>query len=1157
MGSASKSSIIKKQTQQSRMSIKVAIHHRTSYLYDRAVNLSPHIFRLKPAVHCRTPILSYSLHIEPKDHFINWQQDPFGNFMARVVFPEKATKLSFEVEVIAEMIAINPFDFFIEESADHFPFTYSPQLKKELSPYFEIGESGPLLLELLDELKPRLQGVRSIDALVELNQQLQRRVNYTIRMEHGVQSCEQTLSLSSGSCRDSSWLLVQLFRHLGLAARFVSGYLIQLKADAKALDGPSGAEEDFTDLHAWAEVFIPGAGWIGLDPTSGLFASEGHIPLCCTPDPASAAPVTGMTERCEVRFEFNNEVRRVHEDPRVTKPYSDEQWSTILGLGEQVDGDLNAGDARLTMGGEPTFVSVDDMEAKEWNIAADGPQKRELGSQLIRRLKNAFGPGGLIHKGQGKWYPGEPLPRWQYSAVWRNDGYPVWGNDNCLDVHDSKSSYTIKDANQFAMFLTKFLNIPMDHIHPALEDAVFFLWEENKVPTNIDPYNANLEDPLERRKLADLLATGLGNPVGYVIPLEWNHWNDRWLSGKWEFKSKHLILVPGNSPIGLRLPLKSLPVTPEHRRQRKVERSTFEELPPLGNIHERVSKRYNQPIAPVELPEEFFAPDPDEDDDVKVTGSKKAETRSKTTFDTYTIQTALCIEVRDGKICVFMPPLKFAEHYLDILASIEAAAEKLKLKVVIEGYMPPHDSRLTRLGLSPDPGVLEVNIHPAKSWKELVHNYDILFEEARLSRLSSEKFMLDGKHTGTGGGNHITIGGSTPADSPLLRRPALLRSLITYWQHHPGLSYLFSSQFVGPTSQAPRVDEGRPEVLYELEIAFSQIPDNEEVPFWMVDRIFRNLLIDITGNTHRAEFCIDKLYSPDSSTGRLGILELRAFDMPPNKQMCIVQLLLLRCLVAWFWKQPYKGKLVRWGTGLYDKYMLPHYVQQDLGEVVSGLQNAGYNFQLSWLEPFFEFRFPLYGKLSIFDMELQVRMAIEPWHVLGEEVVGSGTARYVDSAVERLEVKLFNFNADRYLVTCNGRPIPMRETATKGEYVAGVRYRAWNPPSALHPTLKKDVPLVFDIVDSWNNHAIAGCTYHVSHPGGRNYDAFPVNAFEAEGRRISRFWTEGHTQGPITPAPTYTSVKRYLEKNQIPKKFDPPAVRIASEYPNTLDLRQS
>ncbi|HEY3403111.1 MAG TPA: transglutaminase family protein, partial [Ohtaekwangia sp.] len=694
----------------------------------------------------------------------------------------------------------------------------------------------------------------------------------------------------------------------------------------------------------------------------------------------------------------------------------------------------------------------------------------------------------------------------------------------------------------------------------ALEDAFFFLWEESKVPTNIDPYKADLKDPLERKKLAELLAKDLGSPVGYVIPMEWNFWNNRWLSCKWPFRNDHLVLIPGNSPIGLRLPLKSLPYTSPSRIQKPVERSTFEELPELENFHMKVEARYDV-VHESEAPKEFTqAPyeleDEEEKDNLKPKKKKEKDAEPSTAFEVYTIKTALSIEVRQGKIYLFMPPLKYVEHYLDLLASIEAAAEKLKLKVVIEGYEPPFDNRLTKLSLSPDPGVLEVNIHPAKSWEEIIHNYDTLFEDARLSRLGTEKFLLDGKHTGTGGGNHITIGGVTPSDSPLLRRPDLLRSLITYWQHHPGLSYLFSSQFIGPTSQAPRVDEGRPEMLYELEIAFNQIPEKGQIPYWLVDRIFRNLLIDITGNTHRAEFCIDKLYSPDSSSGRLGLLEFRAFDMPPNKQMCIVQLLLIRCLIAWFWEKPYKRKLVRWGTGLYDKFMLPHYVQQDLKEVIADLNEAGYPFQLNWLDTFIDFRFPLYGKVSVQDMELELRLGIEPWHVLGEETISGGTARFVDSSVERVEVKVRNFNIDRYIVTCHGVPVPLKETGVLGEYVAGVRYRAWSPPSALHPTLGADVPLVFDVVDTWNNKSIGGCVYHVAHPGGRNYDTFPVNAFEAESRRISRFWNNGHTPGPITAKANTGHVERYLEKSQIPNKFDPPPIKINPDYPNTLDLRQ-
>ena len=1098
------------------MTIRVAIRHKTVYNFDRSVSLSPHVFRLRPAVHSRTPISGYSLRIEPETHFINWQQDPFGNLLARVVFPEKCTKLSVEVEVLADLTVINPFDFFVEDYAENFPFNYDASLLKELQPYLEITEQGTLLKKWLADFDLSMRTIN--DFLVDINRKVFQTISYNIRMEVGIQSCEDSLTKLSGSCRDSAWLLVQILRHLGLAARFVSGYLVQLTADIKSLDGPSGPEQDFTDLHAWAEVYIPGAGWIGLDPTSGLLTGEGHIPLACTPDPASAAPVTGGTDTCEVAFEFSNTIVRLHEDPRVTKPYTDEQWLNIDALGQQVDRQLLVDDVRLTMGGEPTFVSVDDMEGAEWNVDADGQHKRELAQALTKRLRDDFAKGAMLHYGQGKWYPGEPLPRWQYGIFWRKDGAPIWRDPTLLADIKRDYGHTAAQAEQFMTQFTLRLGLQPRHIKTAYEDCFYHLWQEGTLPDNIDPLKSNLKDSLERKTLTQKLDAGLGQPAGFTLPIKWDWINQHWQSGPWDFRRGQMFLIPGNSPMGMRLPLDSLPWLAPDKRDTQEEQSLFAELPELGDYYGEVMRRYSH---------------------LEKKLKTHPELAEQTLGDDKTIQvevphTAVCVEARAGRIHIFLPPLTSLEHYLELIAAVEATAENLAVPLVLEGYEPPRDYRIERLMVTPDPGVIEVNIHPSKTWQELVDKTTLLYDQAQQVRLGTEKFMLDGRHTGTGGGNHITMGAETPTDSPLLRRPDLLRSLVTYWQHHPGLSYLFSGMFIGPTSQAPRVDEGRDEKLYELEIAFQQMPEGEVPAPWLVDRLLRHLLTDITGNTHRSEFCIDKLYSPDSSTGRLGILELRAFEMPPHAQMSLVQIVLLRSLIAWFWREPYKHNLIRWGTELHDRFMLPHFVQEDMKQVTQDLQRAGYGFEFDWLAPFFEFRFPRYGNTMIDGMDLELRFAIEPWHVLGEEVSSTGTARYVDSSVERAQIKITGLTEGRYAVTCNGRRLPLRNTGRKGEYVAGVRYRAWQPPSALHPTIAPHVPLVIDVIDTWNGHSVGGCTYHVAHPGGRSYDAFPVNSYEAEARRVNRFWAFGHTPGVIISTPIH---------------------ELSLEYPLTLDLR--
>lgn len=1123
------------------MAIKVALNHQTHYKFDRRVNLSPHVVRLRPAPHSRTPIESYSLNIRPENHFINWMQDPFGNYEARLIFPEKTRELFIEVDLVAEMTVINPFDFFVEEYAEHYPFEYDELLGTELAPYLEVTESPKILRKWIATHKPD-EKLHIVDTLVALNQQLEKDIGYNIRMEPGIQSCKTTLKKATGSCRDSAWLLVQILRHLGLAARFVSGYLVQLTADEKSLDGPSGPENDFTDLHAWCEVFIPGAGWVGLDPTSGLFAGEGHIPLSCTPDPTSAAPVTGFTDKCESEFFHSNSVQRIHEDPRVTKPYTDDQWSNIEALGEQVEADLLEHDVRLTMGGEPTFVSIDDMESAQWNTAALGDHKRALAGDLFLRLRDAFAPGSLVQYAQGKWYPGEEIPRWALNCFWRKDGAPIWSAGELIAKDDISYDFGQADAETFAHTLTKHLGVSKKYAQPAYEDMLYYLWQEGNQPTNLDPEKLDLKTPLDRQALARVLTNGLDTPAGYVLPLQWNYNRAAWDSAMWPLRREHIFLIPGDSPMGLRLPLNSLPWVAEEEQEPTIERSPFEETGPLGDFEGEVSQRYSHELAAEEEHPEVIE---------QLSGDMKPAEKVWKNVP----HTAMCIEARGGLIHIFLPPLNYLEHYLDLVSAVEATAKKLNIPVRLEGYSPPKDHRINSFAVTPDPGVIEVNIHPAHSWQELVHNTQVVYDQARLARLGTEKFMLDGRHSGTGGGNHVTLGGPTPADSPLLRRPDLLRSLLTYWQHHPALSYLFSGLFIGPTSQAPRVDEGRDEKLYELEIAFSQMPAGETTQLWLVDRLLRHLLTDITGNTHRSEFCIDKLYSPDSASGRQGILEFRGFEMPPHPRMSLVQALLLRTLLMLFWKQPYHKPLVRWGTELHDRFMLGHHVAADMREVVRDLNDGGYPFKFEWLAPFLEFRFPVYGRIQSGDIQIEVSGAIEPWHVLGEESSNTGTARFVDSSVERLQVRVEGLSDNRYVLTCNGRRIPLRNTGVHGEYVAGIRYRAWNPPSALHPTIGIHAPLVIDLVDSWNGRAVAGCTYHVQHPGGRNTETYPVNAYEAEARRGSRFWHHGHTPTAWVKQPLQRGERRIDEREIQGMILDIPLEPVNPDYPYTLDMR--
>ncbi len=1136
------------------MAIHVALNHRTSYTYDRPVTLGPQVIRLRPAPHCRTPILSYSLKLTPaKGHFLNWQQDAFGNYLARVVYPEKVTEFQVEVDLVAEMSVYNPFDFFLEPYAEKYPFTYEKKLATELAPFLRKKARKPKFGDFVASIDRRPQ--RTIDFLVALNSQINRLVSYVIRLEPGVQTPEQTLTLAKGSCRDSAWLLVNALRHAGLAARFVSGYLIQLKADQKSLDGPSGAEKDFTDLHAWCEVYLPGAGWIGLDPTSGLLAGEGHIPLACSPEPSSAAAISGGVDEAEVTFDFAMAISRVYESPRVTLPYTDEQWAKIESLGHQIDADLQKNDVRLTMGGEPTFVSLDDPDGPEWNFVAASHRKRVLSGELIKRLRTKFAPGSLLHYGQGKWYPGEQLPRWALAAYWRKDGVPIWHDENLIADESKDYGHGAKEAQELAQRLARTLGANPSHVITGYEDAFYYTWKERRLPSNVTPEKTNLKDKLERDRIARIFQQGLNTPVGYALPIKRAMVGNQpgWISGAWFLRDDDTMwLIPGDSPMGLRLPLDSIPWVTEKDRPYHWPQDPSQVLPALPKetpydlrrlaalkAGQRILRGGGAPTAagygPGQRAQELGEPPRPPLPPPEMDPTRRPQQGESAPW---IIRTALCVQPREGRLHVFMPPVTTTEDYLDLVAGIETTVAEMGVPVIIEGEAPPKDPRLNKLAVTPDPGVIEVNLHPSKTWDELVERTTVLYDEARKTRLGTEKFMLDGRHTGTGGGNHILLGGETPGDSPLLRRPDLLRSLLAYWQNHPSLSWLFSGMFIGPTSQAPRIDEARNDSLYELEVAFRemdrQLGTFQNVPPWMVDRLFRNLLIDSAGNSHRSEFSIDKLFAPESATGRLGLLEMRAFEMPPHARMSLAQHLLLRGLVAKFWKQPYTNGLVRWGTDIHDRWMLPHFNRTDFNDVIRDLRMAGQPFDQSWFDPHFEFRFPRVGDFTVRDVHVELRAALEPWHVLGEEPGPGGTVRYVDSSLERLQVKASGLTGDRFMLTVNGHRVPLHPTGVNGEGVAGVRYRAWQPPECLQPTIAAHAPLTFDLVDTWNKRSLGGCTYHVAHPGGRSYETFPVNSYEAESRRLSRFVPMGHTPGGMRPVP-------------------PPTTK--PELPFTLDLR--
>lgn len=1084
--------------------MRVLLRHQTQYEYAAPVALGPHVVRLRPAAHTRATIESYNLRLEPEPG-VRWQQDPWGNRIARLTFlkDQRVQQLAIDVDLALDIRPVNPFDFFVDDRCETLPFAYPDGLDKELAPFLA-SPRGPLLDAFVKEQPP--EG-NFIDWLVALNMRVAQRVQYLIRLDPGLQSSEETLTKNSGSCRDSAQLLVDVLRANGLAARFVSGYLIQLADEGNIPDLAKGVSSDVADLHAWAEVYVPGGGWIGLDGTSGLLCGEGHIPLACTVNPELAAPVTGTAEQGAQGFSHHMEVIRLGHEPRPRKPYTDEQWEQLTATATHVDETLAALGIGLTTGGEPTFTSRIHPKLPEWNTEALGDTKWEQGLVMARELHKRFGVGGLVQYRMGKQYPGESLPRWALHLMWRRDGAPIWQNPERMSFEaGSKERISDEQLTRAARLLALIgsgLGLQMTPM-AGFEDPWHFLQQEENLPLDVDPLEADLNDPEERRRLARVLEHGLNREIGFAAPLA--RYDGSWQTGSWTFRRGHLFLIPGDSPMGLRLPLDRIggqppPVVDPDRTEMTRER----QLEP-------------RPLLRDARPGERQLGSPQRIGDPR-TG----------------IRTAICVEPRENVMHVFLPPVPTCEDFLELVRAVELAATECDVGVRIEGYPPPSDPRLESCLVTPDPGVIEVNLPVASSFADYTSFMDTITEAANHAGLCMEKYQLDGREAGSGGGNHITLGGPSALESPFLQKPQLLGSLLRYLQNHPSLSFLFTGLFVGPTSQAPRVDEARLDSLPELELALEQMPLSASDFPWTVDRLLRNLLVDVSGNPHRTEVSIDKLFDPGGPSGRQGLVEFRAFEMPPHERMAAAQALLMRSLIARFAHTPYREKLVPWGTAIHDRFMLPHFIWNDFRDVCFDLARHGVAMDPEWYRPFLDFRCPAVGRLQVGDALLELRTALEPWPTLGEQPSGPVVARYVDSSLERLEIKLHGLIEGRHVVAVNGIELPLFPSGTTGEGVAGVRFRAWQPPNCLQPSIPVHHPLRFDIVDTWGRRSLGACQYHVWHPQGRAYDSPPLTAFEAAARRAQRFTTEGHMPYPAT-------LRRLAPR---------------PEHPLTLDLRWS
>jgi uncharacterized protein (DUF2126 family)/transglutaminase-like putative cysteine protease len=1070
--------------------VRVLITHSSRYQFDGPTKFGPHLIRLRPADHAAAKIESYRLLIDI-EHRLHWQRDPHGNHLARVTFPRDTTphELPIVVELTADISPRNPFDFFVDDRARQVPFVYPDGLHDELDPFLRDHPSydqGPLCEAFFSTLPSKGD---IVEVLVECTRLVAQRVVYVIRNEAGVWTPEQTLEHGRGSCRDSATLLIAALRSRGIATRFASGYLVQLADEGMIPDEPRGVSSDVVDLHAWVEAYVPGAGWIGLDATSGLFAGEGHIPLACTAVPGSAAPVDGSADRVATSLQFETTVTRLGFEPRVTAPIDEHSWHSLLAAGDAADAILLAQGLTVTVGGEPTFNARVNGDLPEWRGEALGPAKWIKGLQLAELLQTRLAPASVLLHRIGKHYPGESMPRWALDICARRDGVELWPQRKLPTLATADAARLLAQAICVQLGIADV----QPRGHEAFEDPWPLLQTEHALPPNADPRRYDLDDDETRRRLAAHFDRGWSTPAGYAIPLARRDDRQGWLSETWSLRREQLFLLAGDGPMGMRLPLNS------------IQGSAL------------------VPLWPQWIDEPQFA-DPRRDDDQsqRIASSKSPRPVS------IGIRTALCVQARGDTLWVFVPPVPGFDDFIALIAAIDGARTEVGFDFRLEGYPPPPSSNLQRFAVTPDPGVLEVNLPPVDSCRSSAALLDTVFDAALRIELHSEKYLLDGRVAGSGGGNHITIGGPTPETSPFFVRPDLLASLVAFAQLHPSLSYMFTGLFVGPTSQAPRLDETRPSAVDDLALALPRVL-RQAPPPWMIDGIFRHLLVDPTGSTHRAEISIDKLCDPNTSFGRQGLVELRAFEMPPHPRMISAQVVLVRALLASFAKAPITTPVVHWGAELHDRFLLPHWLWADFERVLAHIRQHNIAIPAAAYKPFIELRCPVIGQLHGDGVTIDVRNAIEPWAVLGEEAGASGTVRYVDSSMERIEIVAKDFDPTRHLIAVGGLSggdgiaLPMHRGAEPGLFVGGVKFRAWNPPHAMHPHFGVHHPLRIELIDRLSERGLAAAAYHVWHPEGRAFEAEPLTRTEASARRAQRFTHEGPSLWPARARTISTS----------------------------------